>query len=438
VSLFALVDCNNFYVSCERVFNPGLRGKPVVVLSNNDGNVVARSNEAKAMGIRFGAPAFECRELVKEGAVAAFSSNYALYGDMSQRVMDTISPFAPDMEIYSIDEAFLSLGRLFSVPDVTEYAHQMRETVLQWTGIPTSIGIGPTKTLAKLASRLAKRSSGHRGVFTIAGYPGRERLLKSVKVEDIWGVGMQYTRLLNLNGIFTALDLRDAPDRWIRKHMTVMGLRTVWELRGHSCIPLEEAPPPKKGIVSSRSFGRPVERLSELGEALAAYVSRAAQKLRAQRSVALFITVFLGTNPFKDEPQYHNSITLRVPLPTSYTAELIRHAHRLLAKIYRPGFRYKKTGVFFSEIIPEDQAQLNLFRETPGEKQQLLMKTVDRINDRWGTGTVVYAAEGIRKEWRMRQLKLSPRFTTRWEEIPIVRASARQKDAHQTEFEWPP
>jgi DNA polymerase V len=425
--LFALVDCNNFYVSCERVFNPIIEGKPVVVLSNNDGNVVARSNEAKALGVQFGAPAFECENLIKKG-VYAFSSNYALYGDMSQRVMNTLSGFAPEMEIYSIDEAFLSFSRLPSVKDLTGYAFQIRRTVKRWTGIPTSIGIGPTKTLAKLANKLAKRNPEHRGVFNIIEHPETDKLLDGVRVEDVWGIGVQYTKLLNLNGIFTALQLKNAPDRWVKKHMTITGLRTVWELRGHSCIPLEEVPPPKKGIISSRSFGRPVESLAELKEALASYVSRAAGKLRAQRSVALFITVFLGTNPFKDEPQYHNSITSRLPVPTSHTVELIRHAHRGLEELYRSGFHYKRTGVFLTEIMPEDHAQLNLFSSPSSGKQDILMKTIDRINMRWGNNTVIYAAEGIQKGWRMRQLRLSPRFTTQWEEIPVVKASARRGD----------
>ena len=427
-NLFALVDCNNFYVSCERVFNPIIEGKPVVVFSNNDGNVVARSSEAKALGIQFGAPAFECEQLIKKNGVYAFSSNYALYGDMSQRVMNTLSGFVPEMEIYSIDEAFLSFSGLSSVKDLTGYACQIRKTVKRWTGIPTSIGIAPTKTLAKLANKLAKKNPEHRGVCSVIEHPELDRLLDSVKVEDVWGVGVQYTKLLNLNGIFTALELKNAPDRWVKKQMTVMGLRTVWELRGHSCIPLEKAPPPKKGIISSRSFGRPVKSLAELKEALASYVSRAAGKLRAQRSVALFITVFLGTNPFKDEPQYHNSMTLRLPVPTSYTAELIRHAHRILEELYRPGFRYKRTGVLFTEIIPEDQAQLNLFKPPSSGKQDTLMRTVDRINMRWGANTVTHAAEGIQKGWRMRQLRLSPRFTTQWEEIPVVKASVEETE----------
>ena len=420
--MFALVDCNNFYVSCERVFNPMLEGRPVVVLSNNDGNVVARSNEVKDIGLDFGAPLFKCESLIAQHGIHVFSSNYTLYGDLSRRVMDTLGQFTPDMEIYSIDEAFLSLDGLRHM-NLTEYGRIIRKTVTQWTGIPVSIGIAPTKTLAKLANRIAKKDPGYNGVFDITAHPRTEELLDSISVEHVWGVGPRYAKLLARNGVRTVWELRDMPDRWIRKHMTITGLRMVMELRGISCIPLEEAPPPKKGIVSSRSFGHPVESLEDLKEALASYVSRAAVKLRVQKSRASVMGVFLTTNPFKNEPQYSNYRVLRLPCPTSYTPNLITFAHDVLETMFREGFRYKKTGVFLEEILPEDDAPLDLFSSPPdSDRKHSLMRTVDRINGRRGAGAIFYASEGIGREWRMRRSKLSPRFTTRWSEIPVVRA----------------
>jgi len=419
-TIFALVDCNNFYVSCERVFDPSLAGRPVVVLSNNDGNVVARSNEAKALGVPFAAPAHECAPLVKRHNMAVFSSNYALYGDMSQRVMSIVAGFAPEMEIYSIDEAFLSLGDLAGV-DPLDYAARIRETVRRWTGIPVSVGIAPTKTLAKLANRLAKRDPACGGVLALDGRSDLDAILDGVATGDVWGVGPRYSAMLARHGIRTARELRDASDAFVRKRMTVTGLRTVHELRGRSCIELEGAAPPKKGIVSSRSFGRPVVELAELSEAVASYTARAAEKLRRQRSTASLMCVFLSTNPFRDDPQYYNIITRRLPAPTADTAELIRHARADLERIYRPGFRYKKTGVFLSEIVPADSLQLDLFAAAePSEERARLMATVDIINARLGRGAVYYAAEGVRKAWRMRQERLSRRFTTCWDELPVA------------------
>lgn len=421
-SLYFLVDCNNFYVSCERVFAPGLRERPVVVLSNNDGNVVALSNEVKEMGLPFGAPFFKVKELIRKEGVAVFSSNYTLYGDMSRRVMDCLGPFAPEMEIYSIDEAFLSMRGVAGDP--VAYGRRIRETVRQWTGIPVTIGIAPTKTLAKLASRIGKKERSCLGVFDLTDAGRADRALGATGAGDVWGVGRQYAELLRRNGILTARQLRDAPDRWVRRHMTVTGLRTVWELRGVPCIPLDELPAPKKGIVSSRSFGRTVERPEELREAVSAYTARAAEKLRAQKSVAGSITVFLSTNRFReDDPQYSTGVACRLPVPSSYTPRLIHVACRLLDRIYREGYRYKKAGVMLYEIMPEGDAQLDLFsgfRDT--DRTRRLMQAVDRVNRTMGRHTVRFAAEGIAVPWRMRREFLSGRFTTRWDEIPVVRA----------------
>ena len=421
--VFALVDCNNFYVSCERVFNPALEGKPVIVLSNNDGCIVSRSNEAKALGIPMAAPAFECKELIEEHGIFVFSSNYALYGDMSRRVMDILTQFSPEIETYSIDEAFLSLDG-FTRRDLTNYGKEIRKTVIKWTGLPVSVGIGPTKTLAKIAARIGKKNPQYNGVFNITNHPQLNELLAGIDVSDIWGVGRQYAKMLYKNNIRTALQFKNADNNWVRKHMTVEGLRTVWELRGIPCIQLEHAPSPKKGIVCSRSFGKPVEALSEIREAIAAYMSHAAEKLRRQKSVTSCIQVFLNTNRFREEePQYHNSSTYRLPVPSADTAELIHHATRLLEQIYKPGFRYKKAGVMLMEILPESHIQLDMFaREYQDSRKQELMEILDRINDRWGRDTIHSAATGTDKPWKMKQEKKSPRFTTRWDELPIVKS----------------
>ncbi len=420
--MFALVDCNNFYVSCERLFMPALERAPVAVLSNHDGNVVARSNEVKALGLEFGAPYHKCRELIERHGMRVFSSNYTLYGDLSHRVMETLSRFAPVMEIYSIDEAFLDFRGL-AERDLDACAARIRETVRQWTGIPVSVGMAPTKTLAKLANRIAKKRVPARGVFTIADPGELDALLDGVSAGDIWGIGPRFTRLLNRRGVRTAREFRDLPDWWLKKNMTVTGLRTAWELRGFPCLELEEIAQPRKGIVSSRSFGRPVESIEELREALAGYVSRAAGKLRRQGSSAAFLGVFLATNPFKDEPQYSNFTAARLPAPTSYTPDLIAHAHHCLDAIFRPGFRYKKTGVMLSDILADDHVTGDLFEGPEASaRKRSLSGTVDLINSRLGRDTVFYAAEGTRRAWRMRRSLLSPCYTTRWEEIPVVKA----------------
>ena len=420
-NIYALIDCNNFYISCERIFAPSLWDRPVVVLSNNDGNIVARSDEVKKMGMPFGAPFFKLKKMIKSHNIAVFSSNYTLYGDISRRVMESLAQFSEDMEVYSIDEAFLSFKGMNR--DLTEYGREIKKLVMRWTGVPVSVGIAPTKTLAKLANKISKKNPWLEGVFDITGQADMEQLLNSIKVSDIWGVGQQYTKLLNRNGIFTALHLRDAPDKWIKRNMTIMGLRTAHELRGISCIPLDEAPAPKKGIVSSRSFGKPVESLDELKEALASYTSRGAEKLRSEKGVPSIITVFLTTNPFKDEPQYSNAGTCQLPVPSSHTPMLIACATGLLEKIYKTGYKYKKVGVMLTDIIPETHAQPSLFSPfRENNRDRALMQAVDRINRSMGRKTVHFAAEGIQKPWDMKRQFLSKRFTTDWNEIPVVRA----------------
>lgn len=418
--MVALVDCNNFYVSCERVFNPALAGRPVVVLSNNDGCVIARSNEAKALGIAMGAPFFQNRALFGRNGVRFFSSNYALYGDMSGRVMATLGQFTPDLEVYSIDEAFLSLD---GFGDLTRYALGIRAAVGRHTGIPVSIGIAPTKTLAKAANKIAKTDASLQGVLDLSAVRDPDSLLEGVAAGDVWGVGPRYAALLRRRGITTARALKYAADGLIRKHMTIAGLRTVRELRGEPCIGLEQAPPPKKAIGSSRSFGSPVERLDELLESVSDYVSRAAEKLRAQGCAAAAVQVYLTTNRFADEPQYANWRSRTLPAPTAYTPELIACAQACLRAMYRRGYRYKKTGILLAGLVPARGRQLGLFAgRRDHARETALMEALDGLNRRYGRNTVQFAASGVDRRWRMLQSYRSPCFTTRWSELPAVKA----------------
>lgn len=417
--VFALVDCNNFYASCERIFNPKLEGKPVVVLSNNDGCIIARSNEAKALGIKMGAPFFKCKSLIKRHNVQVFSSNYALYGDLSQRVMDVLQQMEPEVEIYSIDEAFVSLP--YS-ENLTEYATQLRNKVKQCVGIPVSIGIAPTKTLAKLANRIAKKNAQYNGVFDISSHDKIDELLSSIEVGDVWGIGRQSTKKLNRQGIYSVLQLKKANDAWIRKHLTVTGLRTVMELRGIPCISLENTQASKKSIISSKSFGSPVGSLADLTEAISTYTSRAAEKLRNQKSIAGGLHVFITTNRFKTCMQYSNSEMVILPEPTSSTPALIGAAVKCLKHIYKPGYEYQKAGVMLTDIASETCQQKNLFMETSDDKAPL-MKALDKINERWGRHTLQYAVTGFKKPWKFKQTRKSPAYTTRWADLPIVKAS---------------
>jgi DNA polymerase V len=420
----ALVDCDNFYVSCERVFNPRLKDKPVVVLSNNDGCIVARSQEAKAVGIPMGAPFFQYQKLIQNNKVKVYSSNYALYGDMSKRVMDTLKRFSPNVEIYSIDEAFLDLTG-FSDKNPIEYGTLIRETIKQHIGIPVTIGIAPTKVLTKIATRIAKKDKSLNGVFDITRHPKIDDLLKTIAVEDIWGIGKQYTKLLNSQGILSAKDLKYASPKWIQKHLTIVGLRILKELNAEPCIPLEELPPPRKGIICSRSFGKPVETLEAISEAISEYVSRAAQKLRAQNSAASFLHVYVSTSPFKPQPQYSNAISSTFLTPTSFTPELIRIAKGCIKQIYQPGYQYREAGVFLGGLISQSRVQLSLFSKIDSQqrdKRTALMASLDQINKRLGSNTIQVASQGTKKVWKMNQSSVSPHYTTRWQEIPVVKA----------------
>jgi len=420
----ALVDCNNFYVSCERVFDPSLAHRPVVVLSNNDGCIIARSEEAKQLGICMGTPFFECRACIRQHGVRVFSSNYALYGDMSARVMEILRQFSSRMEVYSIDEAFLACARA-SRENHEVWAAQMRARVLRCTGIPVSIGIASTKTLAKIAARIAKKRPERGGVCTLDSCEDSERLLGAVAVEDVWGIGRRYAAMLRRSGIATALKLKHADDGWVRRCMTIQGLRTVMELRGIDCIGLQDMPAPARGIRSSRSFGTPVEDLAHLREALAEYISIAAAKLRSKGLHASAMQVFITTGRHGAGPQYNNAATLSMPTPGDYTPDLIRHGLNVLNRLYRPGYRYRKIGVLFTGLQTACERQLDLFEDSPAadERKKCFMGAVDAINARWGRGTVNFAVPvGAGRGWRMRRRFMSGRYTTCWSELPMVKA----------------
>lgn len=418
--MLALVDCNNFYVSCERVFRPAMEGRPVVVLSNNDGCIIARSNEAKALGFSMGDPYHLNKVKISQNNVAVFSSNYALYGNMSRRVMDTLQVHAHDVEIYSIDEAFLNLEG-FGHFGLTAYAGRVRAAVRRCTGIPVSIGIGPTKTLAKIANRLAKKFPDAGGVFNFLETDA-DRMLGQVDVGDIWGVGRQWAAWLHGQGIMTALDLKRSDPKTIRQKMTVVGERIISELNGVSCLPLEILAPPQKGITVSRSFGRTLTSLGAIREALSQFVGRGGEKLRAQNLMAKRLAVFLMTSPFaSDRPFYSKSMTCRMVFPTDYTPDLLNSAMSLLDKMYWPGLAFQKCGVMLLDLIPANRERRDLFDYRDQHRQARLMKAVDLINAGHGARTVHFGdIGGNRPEWGMRQAFRSPRYTTRWEELPVV------------------
>jgi DNA polymerase V len=420
-SIFALADCNNFYVSCERVFNPKLAGKPVVVLSNNDGCVIARSNEAKALGIGMGTPLFKIRDVVKTHGVHVYSSNYALYGDMSRRVIEVLSQFTPEVEIYSIDEAFLNLSG-FGKTELADYGRSIKSTVLQWTGIPVSVGIAETKTLCKIATRIAKKSKKAGGVLDLTNSPHLDYALSITAVEDIWGVGRRYASFLNGIGIKNALQLRDAPEGIIRKKMGITGLRIINELRGVSCYPIERMPPPKQEITVSRSFKNTLDDKSAIMEALAAYTSRGAEKLRAANLEANALVVFLMTNPYSTESRYFNMKTVQLPAQTNNTPELIAHARRCFEEIYREGYSYKKAGVIFRDLASDSNGQADLFVHDQKEHTKEIMGAFDSINKKYGRDTIRYAVTGntAGQKWKTSFQWRSPSYTTDWNQLPRV------------------
>jgi DNA polymerase V len=419
--IFALADCNNFYVSCERVFRPSLEGRPVVVLSNNDGCIIARSDEAKALGFAMGDPYHLNRDKLTRHGVAVFSSNYALYGDMSRRVMDTLGTFTPEIELYSIDEAFLNLAG-FERRGLADYARLIRATVRRDTGIPVSIGIGPTKTLAKVANHLAKAQPETGGVCDLAEMDV-DHALASIEVGEVWGVGRRWAKWLEEQGIATALDLKRADPKAIRSKMTVVGERLVYELNGRPCLPLELVTPPRQGLTVSRSFGQTLTALRPITDALVSFVGRAAEKLRRQQFMAGQVMVFVTTNRFSaTQPFYANSATVKLPYPTDFTPTLVEVAAQLLETLYRPGFHYQKCGVMLLDLSPTSHGQTDLFDPRDRAREARLVRALDVLNTDHGARTVrVGNVSGKRPAWAMRQAFRSPRYTTNWWELSVVR-----------------
>jgi DNA polymerase V len=416
----ALIDVNNFYVSCERVFNPKLVGIPVVVLSNNDGCAVARSNEVKALGVGMGAPWFKFKDLAKQHGIIALSSNYALYADMSNRVMSILREYSPDQEVYSIDESFLDLTG-FQSRDLIKYGQHMRKRILRWTGLPVCVGIGSTKTLSKLANHCAKKRPVFNSVcnFNTMSPVDLDNLLGQVDVGEIWGVGRKLAPKLQALGFNTVLDLKRANPERLRQQFSVVMEKTIRELNGTVCIELEDIAPAKKQILSSRSFGHPVRDYNSLAESITLYMSRAAEKLRRQHSFAGSVHVYIRTSPFKlDALQYSNGMTIPLPSLTDDTRQLVNFALWGLRQIYRAGYEYAKAGVMLSELVTAQGVQTDLFSSVQASpKSEALMSAIDGINRKMGKESIKLASEGFKRPWKMKQENKSPSYTTMWGEV---------------------
>lgn len=419
--IFGLLDCNNFYASCERVFNPSLNAKPVIVLSNNDGCVIARSNEVKKLGIKMGVPAYQIKEEIKKYGIAVFSSNYTLYGDMSNRVMSILSSYVEEVEIYSIDEAFLSFDG-FDRYNLNDYGQEIIRAVSKGTGIPVSLGIAPTKTLAKVANKFAKKYPNYKNLCIIDSEDKREKALKLFEIGDVWGIGHRNTIKLNKIGVKTAYDFTQLPIGWVRKNMTVVGERTWRELCGESCIDMELIAPDKKQICTSRAFGSNVTEFDELSQVIALYTGICAAKLRKQKSCAISLMVFIHTNNFRNDlPQYFRNCVIKLPIPTSNTNEIVHYATLALREIFKVGYQYKKAGVIITEICPGNAVQGNLFDTTNREKSNKLMEVMDNLNHGFDNKLFLASQFGS-NNWKLKQEKLSPCYTTRLKDIINIKS----------------
>ena len=416
----ALIDCNSFYVSCERLFKPKIRKLPVVVLSNNDGCIISRSNEAKALGIKMGEPYFKARNIIIKNNVQVFSSNYSLYGDISRRVMRTLKRFNSKIEVYSIDEAFLDLSN-FSDKEVKDVGKEIRNTVLQWTGIPTSIGIAETKTLSKVANHIAKKQKS--GVVSLVNIKDLDPILEKVEVRDIWGVGKQLSKFYIKNGIYNAKQLKNASNTWIKKTKNVLSSRTAMELRGVPCIEIETKQAKRKSCCVSRSFGKKVEKLRELKESVTSYCLNAAEKIRSESLVCKSITVFIRTSPFQNKGIfYSNSKTIDFPIATNNSIEIVKNALEGLDLIYKDGFKYQKAGIILSGLSDSEKGN-SLFKSTKDERIKNLMQSIDNTNYRYGRSTISLASAGINKKWSMRRQYSSKIDTADFYSLPKILAN---------------
>jgi len=416
----ALVDCNSFYVSCERLFNPRIRKRPVVVLSNNDGCIISRSTEAKALGIKMGEPYFKAKDIIVKNKVEVFSSNYSLYGDLSRRVMRTLKRFNEEIEVYSIDEAFIDLSN-FPDDEVEKVGKEIRETVLQWTGIPTSIGIAKTKTLSKVANHIAKKKQS--GVTSLIGIENLDPVLEKVEINDVWGVGRQLTKFYQKNGIYNAKQLKNKSNTWIKKSSNVLGSRTAMELRGIPCIGLETMQAKRKSCVVSRSFGKRIEKFQELKEAVANYCLNASEKIRSESLVAKAITVFVRTSPFQRNFSYYsNAKTIDFPIVTNNSIETVKTAVSILEKIFKNGYQYQKAGVMLTGLRNDD-GRKNLFSSEKDEKINSLMRSIDNTNYRYGRSTLSLASAGVKKKWNMRRQYSSKIDTADFYSLPTIKVN---------------
>lgn len=417
--MYGLCDCNNFFVSCERVFRPDLVGRPAVVLSNNDGCVIARSNEAKALGIGMGQPFYQIQHLIDRGKVAAFSANHTLYGDMSHRVMETLKSLVPNTEVYSIDEAFFDLRGIAEPLD--EYGHSIGRTIRRNMGIPVSIGIAPTKTLAKIASKLAKQYPKLAGCCYMHRPQDIEKVLATFPLRDIWGIGRRYGKMFDSMGLKTALEFVQLSQEWVHARMGVVGLRMWKELQGIECIAFEQMPPQKQQITISRSFPKEIYEQEQLERLVSEFASMCAEKLRGQHSVCREIRSYIYTNRHRDDqPQRYETGLIALPEPTSSTLEIVKCARAALRRIYQRGYGYKKAGVILSEISPASETQASLFAPADAEKHARLMKVLDKVNTEYGKGKIVIAAQGT-EPFQMNRAHLSQRYTTSWDELLVVK-----------------
>ena len=419
---YALVDCNSFYASCERVFRPDLRNRPIVVLSNNDGCVVALSKEAKSIGVKMCEPWFKIKSSFTSQGGVAFSSNYELYADISSRVMQTLEHSAPKIEIYSIDEAFLDLGGINHCADLEKFGYECQEKVKQWTGMPVRVGIGPTKTLAKAASYGAKKYIGTGGVVDLSEKRRQRKLLSIMPIEEIWGVGSRLKKHLNKMGITTALELADTDTKLIRRRFSIVLERTIMELRGHPCISLKEHPATKKEIVVSRTFSRKVTTLESINEAVSDYATRASEKLRRENQYCRVVSVFARTNPFRlQDQQYSNILSCKLNLPTNDTRDILHATKMLSRRVYKKGYNFIKAGVMLSDFYDKGVYQSDFFiPDSKRPKSEKLMRMIDKINAN-GKNKITFAAQGIRKPWSMQRHFQSPKYTTNWDELLIVK-----------------
>ena len=415
--VFALIDCNAFYVSCERVFNPKLNNKPVVALSNNDGCIIARSKEAKALGIKMGVPLFKVKDIVERENVIVFSSNYTLYADMSRRVMNIISEFAPSIEVYSIDEAFIELTNMNV--DYESYVRQMRKVILQYTGIPVSIGVASTKTLTKVANHIAKDDESLEGVCSLVKHENLDQVLEDTNVVDVWGVGRQLSKKLIANGIFNAKLLKNCEDGWVRKMMSVNGLKTVSELREISCLDLEETSATRKSCCTTRSFGKPLENLDDIEQAVTTFARRATERIRGENLTASTVSVFLRTNPFDRNRYYSNSSTTTLSYPTYDTMQIVKTALQLTKIIFRENYKYKKAGVLLSGFYEKGTETKDLFSETRYRSPKL-MSAVDQINERYGSDTIQIATECQIGKWKQKRKNCTQSYTTQLDNVLLI------------------